>query len=55
MVFLQFTSDVLFPQLLTLPEFANIKRALELSERGIQIVAQTLNEASEIAAAALHE
>ena len=38
MVFLQFTSNVLSPQLLTLPEFSNVKRALDLSERGIQIV-----------------
>lgn len=48
MVFLQFTSNVLFPQLLVLPEFGYIKRALDMSERGIQIVSQTLNEVSEI-------
>ncbi|MGV8095491.1 MAG: helix-turn-helix domain-containing protein [Mangrovibacterium sp.] len=48
MVFLQFTSNVLSPQLLALPEFAHVKRALEFSERGIQIVGQTLNEVSEI-------
>lgn len=48
MVFLQFKSNILFPQLLTLPEFANVKKALELSERGIQIVDHTLNEVSEI-------
>jgi AraC-like DNA-binding protein len=48
MVFLQFTSTILSPQLLALPEFNNLKRALELSERGIQIVDQTLNEVSEI-------
>jgi AraC-like DNA-binding protein len=48
MVFLQFTSNILFPQLLALPEFSSVKRALELSERGIQIVSQTLNEVSEI-------
>jgi AraC-like DNA-binding protein len=48
MVFLQFTSDVLCPQLLTLPEFKYVKRALALSERGIQIVGQTLNEVSEL-------
>ena len=29
-------------------EFKNVKKALELSERGIQIVGQTLNEVSEI-------
>ena len=48
MVFLQFTTNVLSQQLLTLPEFKNVKKALELSERGIQIVDQTLNEVSEI-------
>lgn len=48
MVFLQFTSNVLSQQLLVLPEFGNVKRALEFSERGIQIVGQTLNEVSEI-------
>ncbi len=48
MVFLQFSSNIFFPQLLALPEFSNVRRALELSERGIQIVGQTLNEVSEI-------
>ncbi len=48
MVFLQFTSNIFLPQLLRLPEFKNIRRALEQSERGIQIVGQTLNEVSEI-------
>ena len=48
MVFLQFTSEVVCPQLLMLPEFKYISRALALSERGIQIVGQTLNEVSEL-------
>lgn len=48
MVFLQFTLNVLPPQLLTLPEFSHVNRALDLSERGIQIIGQTLNEVSEI-------
>jgi AraC-like DNA-binding protein len=48
MVFLQFPSNVLSPQLLALPECINIKRALDFSERGIQIVGHTLNEVSEI-------
>ncbi|MCX6326771.1 MAG: AraC family transcriptional regulator [Bacteroidia bacterium] len=48
MVILQFTSNVLSPQLLTFPEFSNIKRALALSEKGIQIIGHTLNEVSEI-------
>ena len=48
MVFLQFTADMLNPQLLNLPEFKTISRALISSERGIQIVGQTLNEVSEL-------
>lgn len=48
MVFLQFTTDVLGSQLLNLPEFENVTKALALSERGIQIVGQTLNEVSEL-------
>ena len=48
MVFLQFSSNIFFPQLLALPEFKNVKKALEMSERGIQVVGQTLNEVSEI-------
>jgi len=48
MVYLQFSSDILAPQLLALPEFRQVAKALALSERGIQIVGQTLNEVSEI-------
>jgi AraC-like DNA-binding protein len=48
MVFLQFSSNIFFPQLLALPEFKHVKKALELSERGIQVVGRTLNEVSEI-------
>jgi len=48
MVYLQFTSEVVTSQLLTLPEFKHIARAIALSERGIQIVGQTLNEVSEL-------
>jgi AraC-like DNA-binding protein len=48
MVFLQFSNNILFPQLLALPEFTHVKKAIDLSERGIQIVGQTLNEVSEI-------
>lgn len=48
MVFLQFTAEVVTPQMLSLPEFKYIARAMALSERGIQIVGQTLNEVSEI-------
>jgi AraC-like DNA-binding protein len=45
-VFLQFTSDILHPQLLALPEFKYVARALVLSERGLQITGETLNEIS---------
>ena len=48
MVFLQFTDQVFGSGLSALPEFKNIARALTLSERGIQIVGQTLNEVSEL-------
>jgi YesN/AraC family two-component response regulator len=48
MVFLQFTSGVLNQQMLALPEFQNVQKALNFSERGIQIVGQTLNEVSEL-------
>jgi AraC-like DNA-binding protein len=48
MVFLQFTLNVLPPQLFNIPEFCNVKRALDLSERGIQIIGDTLNDVSEI-------
>lgn len=48
MVFLQFTSDMLNEQILNLPEFRNVVRALALSQRGIHIVGQTLNEVSEL-------
>lgn len=47
-VFLQFTSKTVPEQLLALPEFKYMKRALDASERGIQITGQTLNEVSEI-------
>ncbi len=48
MVYLQFSSNIFFPQLLALPEFKQIKHALEMSDRGIHIVGQTLNEVSEL-------
>lgn len=48
MVYLQFSTAILFPQLLSMPEFANVRKALEMSERGIQIVGDTLNKVSEI-------
>ena len=48
MVYLQFSASVLSSSMLALPEFRNIKNALELSERGIHIIGQSLNEVSEI-------
>lgn len=48
MVYLQFTNDIPSKQLLNLPEFKNVSRALALSERGVQIVGETLNEVSEL-------
>ena len=48
MVILQFTSEVLCPEILALPEFRYIAKTLTLSERGIRITGQTLNEVSEI-------
>ncbi|MDO8952435.1 MAG: AraC family transcriptional regulator [Draconibacterium sp.] len=48
MVFLQFPANVLSPQMLSLPEFTYVARALAASERGIQIIGQTLNEVSEL-------
>jgi AraC-like DNA-binding protein len=48
MVFLQFNMNVLSDQLLNLPEFSNVRRTLNLSSRGILIVGDTLNQASEI-------
>ncbi len=48
MVFLQFTDRLLSSQLLSLPEFKYVAKALALSERGILIVGQTLNEVSEL-------
>lgn len=48
MVFLQFNLNVLSDQLLILPEFSNVRKALLLSERGIQIIGDTLNQVSEV-------
>lgn len=48
MVFLQFSANILTDDLLGLPEFRNIRSAMDLAGRGIQITGQTLNEVSEI-------
>lgn len=47
-VYLQFADDVLPNELLLLPEFKNVKRALKLAERGMKIIGDTLNEVSRI-------
>lgn len=48
MVYLQFSDDALNAGILSLPEFQYVEKALNLSERGIQIKDQTLNEASDL-------
>ena len=48
MVFLQFPAEALSSELLLLPEFKNVANALNLSERGIRIIDETLNNVSEI-------
>lgn len=48
MVFLQFPPEALSQELLCLPEFKNMAKALILSERGIRITGQTLNKVSEM-------
>ncbi|NDP21094.1 MAG: AraC family transcriptional regulator [Paludibacter sp.] len=48
MVYLQFSEDVLSGGMLSLPEFQYVAKALNLSERGIRIKDQTLNEVSNL-------
>ncbi len=48
MVYLRFTINILPSGLFALPEFQFVQKALEFSERGIQIVDDTLNEVSRI-------
>lgn len=48
MVFLQFNSEVLSQPMLSLTEFSNVQKAVVLSECGLQITGQTLNEVSEL-------
>ena len=47
-VYLLFNNDILPPELLSLPEFNFVKRAIKLSERGIRITGDTLNNVSRI-------
>jgi AraC-like DNA-binding protein len=48
MVYLQFKTDVLTSKILSIPEFRYVVKALEASERGIQVMDKTLDLVSEI-------
>lgn len=47
-VYLLFNQEILPDGILSLPEFSNVTRAMELSERGIRITGDTLNQVSRI-------
>ena len=47
-VYLLFNNIILPPELLSLPEFNYVKKAIKLSERGIRITGDTLNNVSRI-------
>lgn len=47
-VYLQFGQDILPKEILKLPELMYVKKALELSERGVRITGNTLNEVSRL-------
>jgi AraC-like DNA-binding protein len=47
-VYLLFNQNILPGELRSLPEFSKVNRALELSERGIRITGDTLNQVSRI-------
>ncbi len=48
MVFLQFSPELVSTGMLDLPEFSPAKNAIKLSEQGLHIMGDTLNEASEM-------
>ena len=48
MIYLLFNNDILPPELLSLPEFNNVKKAIKLSERGARFTGDTLNNVSRI-------
>jgi AraC-like DNA-binding protein/mannose-6-phosphate isomerase-like protein (cupin superfamily) len=48
MVFLQLPPETLTPDLLALPELRHVAKAIKLSERGIRITGDTLNQVSNI-------
>ena len=47
-VYLLFNNDILPQELTALPEFIHVNRAIKLSERGIRITGDTLNEVSRL-------
>lgn len=47
-VYMLFNQDILPEDLVLLPEFSNIRKAIKLSERGIRITGEALNEVSRI-------
>ncbi len=47
-VYMLFNQDILPDDLTSLPEFSNIRKAVQLSERGIRVSGGTLNEVSNI-------
>ncbi len=47
-VYLLFNNDILPQGLTTLPEFIHVNRAIRLSERGVRITGETLNQVSRI-------
>ncbi len=47
-VYLLFNQDILPRELTSLPEFSHVNRAIQLSERGIRIAGDTLNEVSRL-------
>ena len=47
-VYLQFGQDILPEEILKLPELIHVKKALKLSERGVHITGDTLNEVSRL-------
>jgi AraC-like DNA-binding protein len=47
-VYMLFNNDILPPGLISLPEFSYVRKAIVLSERGIRITGETLNEVSRI-------
>ncbi len=47
-VYLQFGQNIIPDNILKLPEFADVKKAIKLSQRGVHITGNTLNEVSSL-------